>query len=101
MCAMQSKVRSIPASWLICCLSAALQYHDHEPAPGPLDLQVFDGADHFFAGRYEVRLTQDIVNKLPALKPDNSRAMLSALAHLASSKVSQLHMTSPSYVPSL
>lgn len=31
----------------------AAQYHDHEPEPGPLDLQVFDGADHFFEGQYE------------------------------------------------
>ncbi|KAF8068382.1 hypothetical protein HT031_002071 [Scenedesmus sp. PABB004] len=31
----------------------AAQYHAAEPEPGPLDLAVIDGADHFFAGLWD------------------------------------------------
>eukprot|EP00879_Flechtneria_rotunda_P028904 GHRR01031139.1.p3 GENE.GHRR01031139.1~~GHRR01031139.1.p3 ORF type:complete len:100 (+),score=43.94 GHRR01031139.1:909-1208(+) len=28
-------------------------YHAYEPTPGPLDLQIVDGADHFFDGQWQ------------------------------------------------
>lgn len=49
-------VTSVRTHRLTSGLFLLLQYHDHEPAPGPLDLQVFDGADHFFEGRYDVSM---------------------------------------------
>jgi alpha/beta superfamily hydrolase len=30
-----------------------LQYHDRQPQPGPLDLQIIDGADHFFDCKWQ------------------------------------------------
>lgn len=32
----------------------AQQYHDHRPEPGPMDLEIVDGADHFFDGIWDV-----------------------------------------------
>ncbi|WIA30659.1 hypothetical protein OEZ86_000733 [Tetradesmus obliquus] len=32
----------------------AQQYHDMQPAPGPLDLEIVDGADHFFDGIWDM-----------------------------------------------
>jgi alpha/beta superfamily hydrolase len=32
----------------------AAKYHESLPTPGPLDLYVIDGADHFFEGHWQV-----------------------------------------------
>eukprot|EP00775_Hariotina_reticulata_P008199 gene8198-8390_t len=33
--------------------SYAAEYHDRQPQPGPLDLQIIDGADHFFDCKWQ------------------------------------------------